>query len=175
MLQPPKADNSRLHLETLIQPFILRNNWLPWELFYTENLKKKKSLKKTSSKSICRTSFAQNAETEIGGCCWKIILKQKKAAKPKQQNNEKEEGLNAAWIFNWLQQAMETNRREHTRFSCVFHPSLVRRFVVKAIELQCFILISNMGLMVYDVYGRLVRPSTLLAGSNPVLGTVVTC
>jgi len=32
-----------------------------------------------------------------------------------------------------------------------------------------------MSLMVYDVYGRLVRPSTLLAGSNPVLRTIGTC
>lgn len=88
---------------------------------------------------------------------------------------KKEEG--GTW-FEFLidcRQAMKTNRKEHTRFSCVFHPSLVRRFIVKAIKLQLLILISDMCLMVYDVYGRLVRPSALLTGSNPVIRTIGTC
>lgn len=32
-----------------------------------------------------------------------------------------------------------------------------------------------MGQVVYDVYGGLLRPPTLLAGRHPVLGTVGTC
>lgn len=88
---------------------------------------------------------------------------------------KKEEGETWLEFLIDCRHAMETNRKKHTRFSCVFHPSLVRRFIVKTIKLQFLVLVSNVSLMVYDVYGRLVRPSTLLTRSNPVLGTIGTC
>lgn len=136
--------------------------------------------KKNPLKNLLKINLQNQLCTECRGRDRWLLLEKYIKEKKKQQNlnnrtMKKKGGLNVAWIFNWLQQAMETNRKDHTCFSCVFHPSLVRRFVVKAIKLQRFKLLSNMGLMVYDVYGRLVRPSALLAGSNPVLGTVVTC
>lgn len=87
---------------------------------------------------------------------------------------EEEGGTGLAFLID-CSQAMETSRREYTCFSCVFHPSLVRRFIVKAIQLQLLILLSNVGQVVDDVYGRLVRAPTLLTGRHPVLGTIGTC
>lgn len=88
---------------------------------------------------------------------------------------KKEEGGTRHEFLIDCSQAMETSRREHTCFSCVFHPSFVWRLIVEPIQLQLLILISNVGQVVYDVYGGLVGPPTLLAGSHPVLGTIGTC
>lgn len=104
----------------------------------------------------------------------KLYFLKKKQTPNNRTMKEEEDGTWLEFLID-CRQAMETNRREHTRFSCVFHPSLVRRFIVKTIELQFLVLISNMSLMVHDVYGRLVGPPALLAGSNPVLGTIGTC